>query len=397
MPKKFLISYLSIFFTLLVLMSLSSPLTEKMRGHVVAFLAPIWEKWIEMQIFFSHSSMPKFEHESGWILSPQEEMQRIQLENQLLKNELSYLNGLLDYHQHIHRQIETLSSQSSTKLEIEEENYQRFIQRLKGNIDFKIQAVPARVIFRSLDSWNYSLWINIGEADNESYPMRIIAKNSPVLMGDALVGVIDYVGRHQSRIRLITDPSLALSVRAVRGGEQESLMSEHIDFLLNGLNRKHYSSLTLDNQEVLVRFLKEIQATLQPMKKSWYLAKGELEGSRTPLGRGHSQILHGTGFNYDFPDEEGEARDLRTGKFIQNPSSLPISILRLQDILVTTGMDGIFPAGLKVASVTKIEFLKEGDYFYELEAKPIIGNLNELSLVFVIPPLGYDKTDEIKH
>ena len=59
----------------------------------------------------------------------------------------------------------------------------------------------------------------------------------------------------------------------------------------------------------------------------------------------------------------------------------------MNDVLVKTGMDGVFPPGFQVATVTRIELLKEGDYFYELEARPIAGPLEELSLVFVLPPM----------
>lgn len=47
-----------------------------------------------------------------------------------------------------------------------------------------------------------------------------------------------------------------------------------------------------------------------------------------------------------------------------------------------------------VAEVTKVHPLKEGDYFYELEALPVAGNFDDLSLVFVIPPVSYDPDEQ---
>ena len=70
------------------------------------------------------------------------------------------------------------------------------------------------------------------------------------------------------------------------------------------------------------------------------MAKGELHGSSKPLWRGYSQVLKGIGFNYDYADAYGPARDLRTGKTTAN--SPGISLLRVNDLLMTTGMDGIF-------------------------------------------------------
>jgi hypothetical protein len=129
-------------------------------------------------------------------------------------------------------------------------------------------------------------------------------------------------------------------------------------------------------------------------EKSLYLAKGELNGALTQSYRSSSQILRGTGFNYDFADEEGPARDLRTGKPIgQSDKSANPPLIKVNDLLLTTGMDGVFPPHLQVAVVSKIIPLKEGDYTYEIEAKPTAGDLNQLSLVFVIPPIGYDPED----
>jgi hypothetical protein len=105
--------------------------------------------------------------------------------------------------------------------------------------------------------------------------------------------------------------------------------------------------------------------------------------------------LHGIGFNYDFPDDEGPARELRSGLPINSAGDQQaIPILKVKDLLVTTGLDGVFPEGLHVAEVTHVHPLREGDYYYEIEAIPTAGNLNELSILYVMPPLGYDIDDQ---
>lgn len=383
MQRKFIISYLCIFFTILGLMSLSRPISEKFRGTTIALFAPLWEFLIDFKRSLTQpkSSEPALAHSSGMILTPQEEIKRLELENQLLINQLVFVKELLWDKQSLDRQRQSAAISDPVQ---NEESYRKYIQRLTQTFQFKLKALPARVIFRSLDAWNNALWINVGEEDNLKYPTPIVAKYSPVLAGNSIIGVIDYVGKKQARVRLITDPALTPSVRAVRGGEQDDFMLDQINFLLHLLEQKKVGTLSPTDQDALIKLLATLKSTLQPFKKSWYLAKGELQGSLTSF-----HTLRGTGFNYDFGDEEGEARDLRTGKVVQDATSTPIPIIKANDILVTTGMDGIFPAGLKVALVTKIDLLKEGDYYYELEAKPTAGNLNELSLVFVIPPLGY--------
>ena len=108
-------------------------------------------------------------------------------------------------------------------------------------------------------------------------------------------------------------------------------------------------------------------------------------------GKSNEYILKGIGFNYDFSDEAGPSRDLRTGKSPMGKNTLPL--LQIGDLLVTTGFDGVFPAGLHVARIQKIFPLKEGDYYYELEAKSTVDRLDDLNIVFVLQPIGYDPDD----
>ncbi|QLH37587.1 MAG: hypothetical protein HWD61_09565 [Parachlamydiaceae bacterium] len=92
--------------------------------------------------------------------------------------------------------------------------------------------MPARIIFRSPNTWNSSFWINVGKEANRDLSQPILAKNSPVLVGDSVVGVVDYVGSYQSRVRLITDSGLVPSVRVARGDEQTKAIAENVSDLL---------------------------------------------------------------------------------------------------------------------------------------------------------------------
>lgn len=348
-------SYLLLFAALFLLMSLSISSTEKARGIAISLFSSPWDFLSRIrESFTSHS--PR-DLENKW--------QQLQIENQLLHAEIDRLQQLLEY-----------------------------------NADFKhaaptsFQSIQGRVIFRSPSSWNSSLWINIGEADNPSIEDRIIAKNSPVLLGGSVIGVIDYVGEHQSRVRLITDSGLTPSVRAVRGSIQYKAIENHIVSLISALERKKDISISATEKTSLIQQLNLLNNNLKLDQQTLYLSKGELHGTGQPLWRTKSSLLKGVGFNYDFADEYGDARDLRTGKIANKPSSKPIPLLKVNDLLITTGMDGVFPEGLKVAEVTKIDLLKEGDYFYNLEAKPTAGNLDDIFTVFVIPPLGYNPADK---
>ena len=105
-------------------------------------------------------------------------------------------------------------------------------------------------------------------------------------------------------------------------------------------------------------------------------------------------MLKGIGFNYNTADEEGPSRSLRTGKPLGVSAAPESALIQAGDLLITSGLDGVFPPGIPVAIATKIASLKEGSYSYELEAKPAAGDLNDLQSVFVLPPLGFAGLEE---
>ncbi len=354
-------------------MSLSKGAADKVRGSTASVFAPLWEKMlvVKYKIFHPLTPIPTLV-----VLSQEEERQKLEMQNQLLNNELAYLYEYLSQYTKVQNQLEGTEIISD-----------HFLKKLK------LKAYPGRVIFRTLDAWNQTLWINIGEAENGEE--KIISLNSPVVAGSALIGVVDYVGKNQSRVRLITDPALAPSVRALRGGEQDAVLDEQIELLLDLVKRKKIKNTPNESFEQLELLLTGLKARLNPLKKTWHLGKGELQGLSKPSRRGEGYALKGTGFNYDFPDEKGGPYDLRSGITLsEQGTALPL--VKINDILVTTGMDGVFPPGLKVAKINKIEPLKEGDYFYELEASPLATNLQRLSLVFVLPPIGFDSKETLK-
>lgn len=337
--------YVIIGIVLFLLVNLSIASVERLRGITASILSPLWKSSAAVKDTFKTSHSPL-----------QNELKQLRLENQVLNAEIKQLSRL-------------------------------FKDVL--NFDYSLpshQAIlPARVIFRSPASWNSVLWIDIGEKNNPPNKEKIITKNSPVLLGDSIIGLVDYVGEHQSRVRLITDSGLSPSVRAVRGGEQDRFLDEQFNTLIRMLKQKP----DFPEKASAIDTLTQLKEKLIINSSSSYLAKGVLNGTSEPLWRTKSHILKGTGFNYDFADEKGGSRDLRTGKISHNTSSQGTPLLKVNDLLMTTGMDGVFPEGLKIAEITKITPLKEGDYYYDLEARPTAGDLDDLSIVFVIPPLGY--------
>ena len=84
---------------------------------------------------------------------------------------------------------------------------------------------------------------------------------------------------------------------------------------------------------------------------------------------------------------EGPARDLRSGDpYDVARKGETLALLKPGDLLITTGLDGVFPPGFRVAVVSQVQTLKEGASSYELEAISTAGNLDELTHVFVLTP-----------
>ena len=193
-------------------------------------------------------------------------------------------------------------------------------------LELEHDGIHGNIVYRPVTSWNSGFWVDIGEEVNERLGYTVVGKNSPVLSEGYLIGIVEQVTRKQARIRLITDPDLFVAVRAKRN---ESL-----------------------------------------------LAKGEIHGSDTSFSCRGATILRGQGFNYDFADGEGNAIDLRS----HDPF-----IIKSNDILITTGLDGIFPTGIPVARVKEITPLKEGDYVYAITAEPLTP-FDVLQTVFILPP-----------
>ena len=312
MRNKAIVPYLILCLSLLGLISLTKENGDNIKGKLSGFLQRPWQAASDIKVSLENFFRRFSYHSTSQIdEKAQLQIQTLLLKNQMLETEVKKMQSLLG-------------------------------EDLAEFFDFGFDCLPAQVIFRSHSTWNSALWLNVGSQDNNTSGKEIITKNSPVVIGTAVVGVIDQVEKFQSRIRLITDSGLRPSVRVKRSYGQQTCL----------------------------------------------LAKGEIFGSSQPLWKTEGLILQGIGFNYDFADEEGPARDLRTGRLIHDRSNKPaVPIIKVGDLLVTSGLDGIFPPGLDVATVTKIHPLKEGDFYYEIEAKPAAENLYDLSYVFVIPPL----------
>lgn len=282
--------------------------------------------------------------------APSDELSRLQLENRSLKTQLDLAYEWLLFHRNVGLQAKDL----------------------RALLEKQLAFLPASVIYRDPSSWSSSLWVSAGEELNRAIGKKGIAKNSPVVADGALVGVVEYVGEKQSRIRLITDSGLSPSVRVHRGSQQNRELSRHLDSLLKLIEKREDLFASFSEKEKLLAQLDELMTACGDRWEDGYLAKGEVHGSSTPFWRSRSPMLRGIGFHFDDPD--GSSADAN------------VPTLKEGDLLVTSGLDGVFPPDLPVGVVFRIDPQQSGSFAYEMDVRPIASNLNDLQTVFILPP-----------
>lgn len=314
-------------------------------------------------------------------LVPSDERALLQVENQQLRQLITHQMRLLERGLLLSHALTDADPTSGLR------RHQAMLERA---LSHQLEGTLARLAYRPQVGWSSALWIDLGFLHNEEMGFTAIALNSPVLANGSLVGLVDQVGSRQSRVRLISDPALPIAVRVARGKMADLQLAEELSLLRHQLQRRPdlIAMAEIDGEQLYLQ-LERLSSLLQQGETSQLLAKGELQGCSQLSYRHFGQLLRGVGFNYDFGDEEGPARELRSGIAEGGaPASAPVALVRIDDLLVTSGLDGLFPPALPVAQVTSIRKLGEGDYYYELEAQPTAGNLDQLSLFLVLPPMA---------
>lgn len=376
--------FLGIF--LLGALSVSDAFSQKVRSFAVSSLSPSFRfsEHLKKRVFLG-SSTSFYRGDTEKFVRDMEELKR---ENRALCDQLENIRQWVLSEDRIEEQMSRIKTLNPAE---KEENWKNYFQKRKeqmtGILQLQLKAVPAKVIYRDPVSWSSFVWLDVGNGQNRALKESVIAKNSPVVIGNVVVGVVEEVAEKQCKVRLITDSNLFPAVRSIRGGRQDQFLLEQIEGLLQLLQTRKELFSSSEEERFVSSSLQKIVLQLEASEAASYLAKGELMGSSLPLWRSRGQKLKGLGFNYDFSDDEGPSRDLRTG--VSDPrSKKQFALLKEGDLLVTSGLDGVFPAGLEVAFVSKVHRLKEGASSYEIEAQALAENFNELSFVFVLPPVS---------
>ncbi len=273
------------------------------------------------------------------------------------------------------------------------------IQRLKeatSEVATPLQShgVKARVLAREPGAWNRFLWVDAGrETVGEDGPLQ---KQSPVVYGDAVVGLIEYVGRRQSLVRLITDPQCCLAVQvAAEGSQGIQVASQRLQRLLR-TNSQVDETLRCALQPLLMQLSQEHRTTV-----AW---RGSLKGSGNSAG-GEASLV-----GEFYPSESRRAAQHADADLSVSPTYLHEGHIlhpgvwdRNQHpsagaLLVTTGLDGIFPAGLKVGYIesTAADNRRPEQVAWPaptFTALPAVETLDDLQWLTILAPRGFSGAD----
>lgn len=369
--------YLILAAILLAILSVPDSFASHIRSASVGLIAPSWRHLANLKEMFL--KITTVWPSGGYHTPPHivKELEMTRLKNYQLKLQLDLLKAQLQLNTVVSNQIDRL---------VQDTDQSAYGQRRKEEIFRQLElyshAITARVIFRESSAWRSSVWVNVGESTNRRLKIQLIEKNSPVVLGTTVVGVIDHVGEHRSRVRLLTDHALTPSVRVIRGNEQKQFVFHEVEKVVRALSSYEGGAIA----EKLKPLLHHLEQGITPQEKNLYLAKGEIQGMRHPLWRSRGSVLQGQGFNYDFEDAEGPSRDLRTGRSSSYDKGVPL--IQSGDIVITTGMDGLFPAGLRVGTISKVYPLKEGASAYEADIVSFIDEFDHLLFVTILPSLS---------
>jgi rod shape-determining protein MreC len=301
----------------------------------------------------------------------------LNLENQVLKSQVNYIQEWLGAQQKFEDFFSELKKLEKTEhlAVMSHDAQKKRIKILEDFLTYFGRYAVAKIIFKEPFSSSSFAWINLGENYNLKCGSTVIQKNSPVVFGDILVGIVDEVFPHFSKIRLITDPHLVVSVKALRGKEQLKSIQAKAEDLLDALEL--VQEIKYEKKEELISLLVNLNKDLQQDGHDRYYARGEISGAEYSPLLVFQNLLSGSGFML---------HDQKT-KQVQTVGIKGFHEIAIKkgDLLVSTGMDGIIPNGLKVGFVTEVFPSNLGKAAYSIKAKSACDQLSELEYVQILP------------
>jgi cell shape-determining protein MreC len=196
------VPYVFICFVLFCCLNFPETVSRKMRSLTVSSFAP-------SQSLLLASLLPKQNANVEKLLQEKESLHR---ENRSLNEQIDPIRKWLLSEDRLEEQMQRIRTLDPLE---SEEQWKGYFRRRKAHLSellkLQLKAIPAKVIYRDPSSWSSFVWIGVGEKQNRALQEPIIAKNSPVVMENVLVGIVEEVQETQCKVRLITDASLVPS------------------------------------------------------------------------------------------------------------------------------------------------------------------------------------------
>ncbi len=202
---------------------------------------------------------------------------------------------------------------------------------------YGFQSLPARIVLRDARDWASFIWVEMPE------PATAFLL-APAVCGDVAIGMVDFASQNRCRIRLLSDSQISLSVTVTK-------------------NLSRLSSA--QNDEPLV---------------------GQVRGLGGAIWASSGTILIGEGY---VPNPPKDSLTDRHAEFKRSKRRFA-----LDDQLVTSGLDGLFPPDLKVGRVDRIDEDSPGATRY---AFGVIGalNLSDLTEISILKKTELLKIEDL--
>jgi hypothetical protein len=180
-------SFVGLFFLIFFVLSLQPKTANALKSFASSLISPSWQG-----VNVVKSSCLKI---LRWMppsraFSP--EVQRaiavLKRENHVLREQVDLLKNHLETEALLLTHIEKL------KIPAEGDFFLRRKEELLHLVDLQTQFVSAKVIFREPSLWGSTLWVNVGQRTNRLLEKQLVVKNSPVVIGTTVVGIVEYVG-----------------------------------------------------------------------------------------------------------------------------------------------------------------------------------------------------------
>ncbi len=182
MRREKQVPYLFICLALFCCLNVPDPISRKVRSLTVSSFAPSQSMLLAVLLPKQNTNVEK-------LLQEKEALHR---ENRSLNEQMDPIRKWLLSEDRLEEQMQRIRSIDPLETE---EKWKDYFRRRKFHLSellkLQLKAIPAKVIYRDPASWSSFVWLGVGEKHNRALQEPVIAKNSPVVMENVLVEIVE--------------------------------------------------------------------------------------------------------------------------------------------------------------------------------------------------------------